>query len=220
MTSSTKSKNYRLLIGGDYGCFTRPEFKVERVTYDVITPSAARGIVDGIYWKPAIKWSIHEIAVLNLIKKIEFRRNEVNSKASERVSNYCADEDRAQRNTVALKDPKYVITVSFSLTEDAGERDDVRKHEEIFERRLGIGQYHQSPCLGCREFAADVRPAPAVYAPQYQGVTVSLGKMLWGIEYKHKKGDSSQDRALWFAAVMKDGIIHVPSSPNATSPRS
>ena len=214
------SKPFKVQISGHLACFTRPEFKVERVSYDVPTPSALRGVLDSILWKPAIRWQIHDIAVLKPIKKISFRRNEVNSRASTRAAPYYADEDRAQRNTVALKDVKYVVTASFTMTEKAGPRDNVTKFEEMFERRLDIGQYHHKPCLGCREFPADVRPAPSLYQPEYRGVTVPMGMMLLDIDCQHSKGDSAKDQALWFEATMRDGVISVPSVETARSARS
>src|SRR5690606_31496643 len=100
-TMPTRSKDFLVHVAGPLACFTRPELKTERVSYDVMTPSAARGTMEAILWKPALEWQVEEIAVLNPIDWVSFRRNEVNSRMSPRMGVYCADEDRAQRNTVA-----------------------------------------------------------------------------------------------------------------------
>src|SRR5207249_7391890 len=117
------SRSFQVRARGPMACFTRPEMKVERVSYEVMTPSAARGLLEAILWKPAIRWRVHEIAVLAPIRWTSFRRNEVNSRASTRTTTYFADADRAQRNTVALRDVDYVIRASFELTERASEAD-------------------------------------------------------------------------------------------------
>src|SRR5262245_52714638 len=119
--------------------------KAERVSYEVMTPAAARGVLEAILWKPAIRWVIDEIAVTREIRWTSFRRNEINSKLSpRRKESYFADEDRAQRNTVALKDVGYVIRAHFVLTTRAGADETLAKFEQIFERRLERGQtFHQ-----------------------------------------------------------------------------
>ena len=153
---SERSQSFRVRVQGAYACFTRPEFKTERVSYEVMTPSAARGILDTILWKRAIRWRVERIHVLSPIRFESVRRNEVNSKASlgGDVRHYFADEDRAQRNTVMLKDVDYVIEAHFEMTERAGPEDNLRKFTEMFERRVGRGQCFHAPYLGCREFAA------------------------------------------------------------------
>lgn len=196
---------FHIRAAGPLACFTRPEMKVERVSYEVMTPSAARGILEAVLWKPAIAWRIHEIAVLKPILWTSFRRNEVNSRQSIRARDYFADEDRAQRNTVALRDVEYVITASFVLTERAGPEDNVRKFEEMFARRLEKGQYFSPPYLGCREFAADISPAPAEFNPHQSGVNRPLGLMFYDFAYQ-----PGGVRPCFFEARLRDGVLKVP----------
>lgn len=207
----------RLLVQGDYACFTRPEMKVERVSYDVMTPSAARGILEAIHWKPAIRWVVDSIHVLNKIKFDNLRRNEVGSKIPAGnvkkamkgepvlLCQYAAD-DRQQRATLLLRDVAYVIEAHFEMTGAAGPEDKPEKHYAIFTRRARQGQCFQQPYLGCREFPARFRlieegePLPrSCYKKEKD-----LGWMLLDID--HAGGMNP----LFFRAVMKDGIIKVP----------
>ncbi|MDD3504910.1 MAG: type I-C CRISPR-associated protein Cas5c, partial [Eubacteriales bacterium] len=144
-------------VWGEYACFSRPELKVERVSYEVITPSAARGILEAVCWKPAIKWIIDEIKVCNPIKFENIRRNEVNSKASAKKDFIAANNDRAQRASLILKNVRYVITAHFEMTDRAEERDNEAKFTEMIKRRLRNGQYFHKPYLGVREFPAEIR---------------------------------------------------------------
>ncbi len=159
----------RLLTWGERACFTRPEMKVERVSYDVITPSAARGILDAIHWKPAIRWHVDRIHVLKPIRFESIRRNEVGGKLSSAlvtksmktgsiagVATY-VDEDRQQRASTVLRDVAYLIEAHFELTPKAGPDDSVGKHLDIFNRRARKGQCFQMPCMGVREFPANFR---------------------------------------------------------------
>ena len=167
-----RSPTLRLRARGPLACFTRPELKVERVSYPVMTPSAARGLLEAVLWKPAIAWHVERIRVLKEIKFTAFRRNEVNSKASPPkaatienggpVLPYFADEDRAQRNTVALADVDYVIEAHFTMTNKAGPDDNMTKFVEMFKRRVEKGQHFHQPYFGCREFVAEVLPADDV----------------------------------------------------------
>ena len=143
--SPFESRRFEVHVKGPLACFTRPEMKVERVSYEVMTPSAARGVFDAVLWKPAIKWQIHAIAVLQPIAWTSFRRNEIASRQTRPRDDYFADEDRAQRNTVALKDVEYVVSASFVLTEHAGPEDNVRKFEDMFARRLRKGNTFTLP---------------------------------------------------------------------------
>ncbi len=206
--SSLESRRFEVHVKGPLACFTRPEMKVERVSYEVMTPSAARGVLDAVLWKPAIKWRIHSIAVLRPIAWTSFRRNEITSRQTRPRDDYFADDDRTQRNTVALKDVEYVITASFALTERAGPEDNVRKFEEMFERRLVKGQRFHAPYLGCREFAAEVSPAPEGYVPFQPGVSRPLGRMLFDLEFEPASG---QARPYFFDARLDGGVLHVPS---------
>ena len=164
---ATTSPILRLRCSGPLAIFTRPELKTERFSYPVPTPSALRGILEAVLWKPAICWRIQRIQVLNEIKYTSFRRNEVNSKAvAPRASvladggaapQFYADEDRAQRNTVALSQVDYLVEARFHLTPRAAVGDTVAKFAAMFDRRLEKGQVFQQPYFGCRECAADVR---------------------------------------------------------------
>jgi len=197
-------------------CFTRPELKVERVSYPVITPSAARGVLEAVLWKPAISWRIRRIRVLAPIRFTAFRRNEVNSRAvppsvavvrkGGAVKHYFAEEDRSQRNTVALRDVDYVIEADFSMTPKAGPEDNLNKFVEMFNRRVEKGQCFHHPYLGCREFAA--RFEPPAEAPPPVAETRDLGLMLWDLEYGEKKKVPR-----FFAARLLDGVLEVPEDP-------
>lgn len=200
-----QSGQFRVRIRGSLACFTRPEMKVERVSYEVMTPSAARGVLEAILWKPAIRWQIHTIEVLAPIVWTSFRRNEVSSRMTARRTDYCADEDRAQRHTVALKDVDYVVSASFVLTDRSGNEDSVRKFEEMFARRLEKGQHFHQPYLGCREFAADVEPALTAPPSCHHGVDRPLGLLF----YDFDRSDELV-RPLFFEARLRDGVLHVP----------
>ncbi|WP_426744428.1 type I-C CRISPR-associated protein Cas5c [Myxococcus faecalis] len=200
------SKRFRVRARGPVACFTRPEMKAERVSYEVMTPSAARGVLEAILWKPAIRWQVHEIAVLAPVRWTSFRRNEVNSRAVVGKLDYAADEDRAQRNTVALRDVDYAITASFSLVAGkAGPEDNVRKFEEMFERRLEKGQFFHAPYLGCREFAARVEPMVEDVRPvDLEVERRPLGLVFYDFEF----GEAT--RPLFFEAYLDRGVLHVP----------
>lgn len=207
----------RLLVWGDYACFTRPEMKVERVSYDVMTPSAARGILEAIHWKPALKWTVDKIHVLNKIRFDNLRRNEVGSKIpagnvkkamkGEPVTlcQYAAD-DRQQRATLLLRDVAYVIEAHFELTDKAGPGDTPEKHYNIVLRRARQGQCYHQPYLGCREFPAKFRLLEEdEQSPHslHHGEK-DLGWMLLDIDFE----DNMNPR--FFRAVMKDGAIEIP----------
>ena len=217
--TSPRSDIFEVRARGPWACFTRPELKVERVTYPVMTPSAARGLLTAILWKPAMAWRIHRIRVLSKISLFELRRNEVNSKAvapsaaivekGGTVPLLLADQDRAQRNTVALRDVDYVIEASLALTDKAGSDDNLRKFEEMFARRLEKGQHFYQPYLGCREFAADV--SPALGAPPPIGESRDLGVMLWDIDFGPKN-----NTPIFFRARLENGVLEVPEDPQST----
>ena len=212
----------RLHLTGERACFTRPEMKVERVSYDVITPSAARGILEAIHWKPAIRWVIDRIHVLKPIRFESIRRNEVGSKLS--ASNASSamnagqisdklftlvDEDRQQRAATILRDVAYVIEAHFKLTDRAGLEDNEGKHLDIFNRRARKGQCFHMPCLGVREFPAAFTLIEHDDALPENGLPKNerdrdLGWMLHDIDFAH--GMTPQ----FFRAQMKNGIIAVP----------
>jgi len=213
------SKPTRLRARGPLACFTRPELKVERVSYPVMTPSAARGLLEAILWKPAITWRVERIRVLEPIRFTAFRRNEVNSKAvapaaavvanGGSVTPFFADEDRAQRNTVALRDVDYVVEAHFEMTDRAGPEDNMTKFVEMFERRVAKGQHFHQPYFGCREFVAEVLSADDAPAPIKE--SRDLGIMLWDIAY-----GPDNNRPFFFAARLVDGVLEIPDDPEAT----
>lgn len=206
------SKTFRVRAFGERACFTRPELKVERVSYEVMTPSAARGVLEAIFWKPAIAWQIRRIEVHAPIRFLQLKRNEVGKRAispdryqvagDKAYSLLESDNERQQRNTMYLADVDYVIEANFSLTERAGPDENFAKFEAIFERRLSKGQCFHRPYLGCREFACDVEPADPERRPA--PLTKPLGLMLHDIEF----GDVN--RAHFFEAKLHNGVLDVP----------
>ncbi|HYS56166.1 MAG TPA: type I-C CRISPR-associated protein Cas5c [Thermoanaerobaculia bacterium] len=206
-----RSQSYHVRVRGPYACFTRPELKTERVSYEVMTPSAARGVLEAILWKPAIRWVIERLHVLAPIRFSAVRRNEVNSKLAIRgdVANYFADEDRAQRNTILLTDVDYVIDAHFVMTDRAGPDDKMQKFEEMFSRRLEKGQSFHAPYLGCREFAARFETAPEQWEiPKELQERRELGLMLLDLDFAPDRSGRATPR--FFAAVIENGAIDVP----------
>ncbi len=210
----------RLHVWGDRACFTRPEMKVERVSYDVMTPSAARGILEAIHWKPAILWVIDRIHVLKPIRFQSFRRNEVGAKISgvnaQRAMTagstaglgMVVEDQRQQRASTLLVDVAYVIEAHFDLTAKASPDDTAAKHLAMFKRRAASGQCFHRPCLGTREFAADFAlisdgaALPESALPDDQR-NRDLGFMLHDIDFA--KGAASQ----FFRASLTDGVLDV-----------
>jgi CRISPR-associated protein Cas5d len=216
----------RLHVTGERACFTRPEMKVERVSYDVMTPSAARGILEAIHWKPAIRWVVDAIHVLKPIRFQSLRRNEVASKipaAGVRKAmksgdlgelRLVADEDRQQRAATILVDVAYVIEAHFEMTARAGPEDNEGKHLDVFNRRATRGQCFQQPCLGTREFPADFdllnpaapHPRPEVEHPDLGfGAPRDLGFMLFDIDHDRPGRPSA-----FFRAILDRGVLRVP----------
>lgn len=208
----------KLRVWGDYACFTRPEMKVERVSYDVMTPSAARGILEAIHWKPSIHWVIDKIHVIRPVKFDNVRRNEVSSKISKpnpatimqknKQLYFLVDEgkNRQQRASTLLRDVEYVIEAHFVLTDKAGADDNEGKHLDIFNRRAKKGQFFHQPCLGCREFPASFELLEGtIPASHYQGESKDLGYMLLDIDF------ADEITPLFFRASMENGVIEPPS---------
>jgi CRISPR-associated protein Cas5d len=208
----------KLHVWGERACFTRPEMKAERVSYDVMTPSAARGILEAIHWKPAIRWIVDRIHVLKPIRFESIRRNEVGLKISAgSVSNamktgstaglaLAVDEDRQQRAATILKDVAYVIEAHFEMTAKAGEQDSEGKHLDMFNRRARAGQCFHRAALGTREFAADfelIENEPPLPHPDLI-VERDLGYMLLDIDFANGMSPT------FFRAIMRNGIIAVP----------
>lgn len=215
----------RLLVSGDHACFTRPEMKVERVSYDVMTPSAARGILEAIHWKPAIRWIIDEIHVLKPIRFQSIRRNEIadkmlasNAKTAMNKGDLAGlelviEDNRQQRAATVLTHAAYVIVAHFEMTRDAGEEDNAAKHIDTFTRRARKGQCFHQPCLGTREFPARFslvehdQPLPKAeeQSPQLGfGSPRDLGFMLHDIDHG---GDRS---SMFFRATLTDGVMKIP----------
>ena len=208
----------RLHVWGERACFTRPELKVERVSYDVPTPSAARGILEAIHWKPAIRWQIGRIHVLKPIRFQSFRRNEVGVKIS--TSNarsamtrgttdglgMAVDENRQQRAATILIDVAYVIEAHFDLTNKATADDTAAKHIAMFNRRAAAGQCFHRPCLGTREFPAEfalLEPGAPLPTREQDVPDRDLGWMLHDIEFP--AGISR-----FFRAELVNGVVEVP----------
>jgi len=212
------SRGIKLRVSGNHALFARPEMKVERVSYDVMTPSAARGILEAIHWKPAICWVVDAIHVLKPVRFQSIRRNEVGHKApagkiktamnreSLEGLHILVDEDRQQRAATLLVDVDYVIEAHFDFTPKRGDEDNEGKHLDIFNRRARRGQCFHQPCLGTREFPARfslIEPDSPV--PHAIDETRDLGFMLWDI-------DHAGDRAsMFFAARLEKGVMNVPA---------
>lgn len=212
----------KLHVWGDYACFTRPEMKVERVSYDVITPSAARGILEAIHWKPAIRWVVDSIHVLKPVRFESIRRNELgNCKiSSSKVSgamkkkstaelNFLIDEgdNRQQRATTLLRDVGYVIEAHFEMTASAAKEESVGKHLDIFNRRARKGQFFHQPCLGNREFPAFfslIESGADFPDSELANENKDLGWMLHDIDY------ANGAEPKFFRAEIKKGVLNVP----------
>ncbi len=211
----------RLRVWGERACFTRPEMKVERVSYDVMTPSAARGILEAVHWKPAIRWVVDRIHVLKPIRFQSFRRNEVGAKIpSEKARQamragstaglgLAVEDNRQQRATTLLVDVDYVIEAHFELVPGKAKEDDTEaKHISMFNRRAATGQCFHRPCLGTREFAAEFAlipedaPIPSSALPPDQRDR-DLGWMLHDIDFAN--GGTSR----FFRARLSDGVLDV-----------
>ncbi len=217
-----KSPPYLIRAQGPIAIFTRPEFKSERFSYPCITPSAARGLIEAVLWKPAMAWHVDKIHLLKPIEWTSFRRNEVGSKASApgqsviqhggTAPSLLADRDRVMRNTVALKNVDYVIEAHFTLTERASTGDTTRKFHEMFVRRLTKGQCFQQPYFGCRECIANLDLLEEL--PPSIPDSKDLGIMLWDIDYA---ASPLKDRnsPVFFHASLQNGTLVVPPTADA-----
>lgn len=206
----------KLKVWGDYACFSRPEMKVERVSYDIITPSAARGILEAIYWKPAIRWVVDKITVINPIKFENIRRNELLGKMSvsavkkaymgnKEVQLYQSTDNIVQRASLVLKDVCYYIDAHFELTAKAGETDTEEKHYNIALRRARKGQCFHRPYFGCREFPVQFEFAEEGNLTScYENIEKDLGFMLWDMDF------NNETSPLFFRPIMKDGVVEIP----------
>ena len=207
-----------LEVWGEYACFSRPEMKTERVSYDVITPSAARGLIEAIFWHPGLRWRIDRIQVCAPIRFTNIRRNEVKDVISaDKVKTVmkrgtgelylAAPESIQQRAAMVLKDVRYVIDAHFELTDRAAPGDNAGKFQEMTRRRIEKGQFYHQPCFGVREFPACFQVCETVPpCPDELKGERDLGWMLLDMDYS----DPADIRPIFFRAVMRDGVILVP----------
>ena len=217
-------KEFCLEVWGPIACFTRPELKVERVSYDVITPSAARAIFEAIFWKPAIRWQVTKIEVMNPIKWTSIRRNEVGAVSSKPVF---IEEKRQQKNTLMLQDVRYRLWAKLEFIPmwkraesknpsiDKEEKEFLRKDENpgkynaMFERRASKGQCFNQPYLGTRECSASFR----IVNPELEELSApinenrDLGLMLYDMDFA---GNLEKPDAMFYHAIMENGVIVVP----------
>ena len=200
-------------VWGSWACFTRPEMKVERVSYPVPTASAARGILEAIFWKPQFSWDVREVWVLNPIRYASILRNEVKSKVAPRSvqrwaregGGYDAADDRTQRHSLVLRDVAYVIQASIRL--GPGCEAHPAKFRDQFRRRVAGGQCFSRPYLGCREFAAQFAPVAGDERPIEE--TTDLGRMLFDLEYP--SGETSRGRPRFYQARLERGVVRFPA---------
>lgn len=204
-------------VWGDYACFSRPELKTERMSYDVMTPSAARGLLEAIYWHPGLRWVIDRIYVMQPIRFTGIRRNEVKSKISadnvrsamsggKQEVYLCTSEDIQQRAATVLQDVRYVIEAHFVMTDQAAPSDNAGKFCDIMRRRLEKGQCYHQPCFGVREFPAQFRlwPGGEILTT---GETRDMGLMLYDMDYS----DLRNITPMFFRAALENGVLNVPA---------
>lgn len=202
-----RSSLFRLKVWGDNACFTRPEMKVERVSYDVMTPSAARGIVEAILWKPAIRWHIAQIDVLRPIKWESVRRNEVGSRMSPKADCLFIEEQRQQRAGLFLRDVAYTIHAWFEMTDKAGPEDMAKKFQEMFLRRSEKGQCFHRPYFGCREFSVFFEPVfHDQPTPDPIDESRDLGWMLYDMDFT-----APDPQPRFFRGVLERGKMKIPA---------
>ncbi len=206
-------------VWGDYACFSRPEMKVERVSYDVMTPSAARGLVEAIYWHPGMRWVIDRIRICSPIRFTNIRRNEVKDTINARKVKIVMEQGRGalylatpesiqQRAAMVLRDVRYVIEAHFEMTEKAAPGDNPGKFQDIMKRRLERGQFYHQPCFGVREFPAHCRACkePPSCPEELKGER-DLGWMLLDLNFSNPESIEPQ----FFRAVLRDGVLEVPA---------
>ncbi len=206
-------------VWGDYACFTRPEMKVERVSYDVMTPSAARGLIEAVYWHPGLRWVIDRIHVCSPIRFTNIRRNEVRDVISAQNAKtvmergtgalYLASpESIQQRAAMVLRDVRYVIEAHFVMTDKATPEDNPGKFQDIMRRRLERGECYHQPCFGVREFPANFAPCKDIPpCPEDLKGERDLGWMLLDMDYT----DPADIRPRFFRAHLRDGVMEVPA---------
>lgn len=210
------SKGVKVKVWGEYALFSRPEMKVERCSYDVMTPSAARGILEAVYWHPGMRWIIDRIYVNKPIQFTSVRRNEVKSKISANnvLPVYNGNPKRlyisskaeiVQRASLLLRDVEYIIEAHFEMTEKANASDNPGKFKDIIIRRLKRGECFHTPYFGCREFPVkfclyESEEIATAYADEDER---DLGFMLYDLDYS----DPENIQPMFFRAIMKKGVI-------------
>lgn len=209
----------RLEVWGDYACFTRVELKVERVSYDVMTPSAARGLLEAIFWHPGLRYIIDRIHVCTPIRFSNLRRNEVKSIVNARTVKAAMERgsgelwldtsaDIQQRAAMLLRDVHYVIEAHFDMTDKAVPSDNSGKFQDILKRRIAKGQFYHQPYFGCREFPAQFKLCEvSPPCPEELKGKKDLGYMLWDLDYS----DPENISPLFFRAKLIDGVLNVPT---------
>ena len=195
----------RVKVTGDYACFTRPDLKVERMTYPCMTPSAARGVLDAILWKPEFQWYVRRIIVLNPVRFMSIKRNEINSKQGRNP--IIVEDKRAQRNSVLLRDVAYIIEASIFMKDATRHMYDkyvglTEKREGMFPRRVRKGQCWRRPYLGTREFSAEFMPPDENDQPIKE--TIPIGSMLFDVFYD----EAGKPQPLFFEAAIHDGVLN------------
>ena len=221
--------SFSIEVWGEYACFSRPEMKVERVSYDVMTPSAARGLLEAIYWHPGMRWIIDSIRVCNPIRFTNIRRNErtdtissakvlkaMNSNDLSSLYIVPKGDNVAQRATMALRDVRYIIDAHFEMTDKATADDNEGKFCDIIKRRLNKGQTYHQPCFGTREFIANFKPCEAIpECPDELKGEKDLGFMLLDMDYSNKE----DIKPIFFRAVLNDGVLSVPATESEVTVR-
>lgn len=204
-------------VWGDYACFSRPELKTERVSYDVMTPSAARGLLDAIYWHPGMRWVVDRIHVCAPIRFTNIRRNEVKDIISARNAKAAMEsgeeiylatsESIQQRAAMVLRDVRYVIDAHFEMTARATPTDNPGKFQDIMRRRVEKGQFYHQPCFGVREFPAQFKPCEELPpCPEDLAGEKNLGWMLLDLDYSDRENITPR----FFRAALRDGVLVVP----------
>lgn len=206
----------KVKVWGDYALFSRPEMKVERCTYDVMTPSAARGILEAVYWHPGMRWIVDRIYVMKQIQFTSIRRNEVKSKisASNVLSVYngadkelciSSKDEIVQRASLLLRDVEYVIDAHFEMTEKANKTDNPGKFKDIIMRRLTRGECYHTPYFGCREFPVNfcLMEEEEIHTAYDVVEEKDLGFMLYDLDYS----DLENIEPMFFRAIMRRGML-------------
>lgn len=196
----------RVKVAGEFACFTRPDLKVERMTYPCMTPSAARGVLDSILWKPEFQWWVHRIIVLEPVKFLSVKRNEINAKQGKVP--IIIEDKRAQRNSIILKDVAYIIEASV-YQKDYNPDNPPKKYSEIFKRRVKKGQCWRRPYLGTREFAGEFFTPDGTEQPVKD--TIPIGSMLFDIFFDEKGKPSP---LFFYDVALVNGILECPRSAN------